>query len=159
MTGQKVTPNEASSSPNQIIAPRGSSVWLHWAYNYNKDGGHHRVTPGSVRYKEQLIGFKSKSQPNVQVLAKKIGQNGVLTLEPSIPAPFNGRVDVIPSNSTVVIHRLQYNDSLYQFVSKIIVEITVNSNTDLKVHDLQPEINVITTGTSIGRVLQLWLNI
>ena len=58
-----------------------------------------------------------------KVLAKKIGQNGALTMESPVPAPFTGRIEVISSNSTLVIHDLQYNDSTYSFESSGVVDI------------------------------------
>ena len=91
---------------------------LHWNYTYIGDGTHYG---GALitNFIEQIIGFNNTSQPSIQVLVKRTGQNGVLTLELPMPAPFNGRVGVISSNSTLVIHDLQYNDSSYQFSSNL----------------------------------------
>ena len=136
----KVVPKEANSSPSPINRLKGSSVWLHWAYDYGGD-----VT-GFATYKEQVIGFNSTSQPTIQRLAKRIGANGVLTLESSIPAPFNGRVNVTSANSTLVINNLQYNDSSYQFGSYVIVEIDVGSGPKPNMITLKPNVNITVQG-------------
>ena len=86
MSGQVVSPVEATSSPSHIIATKGSSVWMHWNYTYVRDG---RDGILIITYKEQIIGFNSTLQPSIQTLAKRTGQNGALSLESSIPAPFN----------------------------------------------------------------------
>ena len=146
VNGQILTPNEAGSSPSDVIRNKGSSVWLHWAYNYLGDG----IGGGVTRtYKEQVIGFNSTSEPTIQPLAKRIGQNGVLTLESSIPAQFNGRVQVISANSTLVINNLQYNDSSYQFGSYVIVEVNsgvVNTNK----YYLKPFVDITVSGMDIS---------
>ena len=136
----KIDIKESNSSPSQINALKGSAVWLHWAYEYGGD-----VT-SLVTYKEQVIGFKSTSQPTIQPLAKRIGENGVLTLESSIPAPFNGRVNVTSANSTLVINNLQYNDSSYQFGSYIILESNFGSGPILNKIQLKPKVNITVQG-------------
>ena len=143
VNGQVITPNEAGSSPSHVITNKGSPVWLHWAYNYGGDGTHGFVT---LKYKEQVIGYKSASQATIQPLAKRIGQNGILTLESSIPAPFNGRVDVIPGNSTLVINNLQYNDSLYQFGSYIILDLDAGGGPAPNKIELKPIVSITVTG-------------
>ena len=118
-------------------------MWLHWAYNYLGDASVGGITR---TYKEQVIGFNSTSQPTIQPLARRIGQNGVLTLESSIPAPFNGRVQVIPGNSTLVINNLQYNDSSYQFGSYIILDIDSGFGPVPNKVELKPNVNITVTG-------------
>ena len=136
MNGQAINPIEAKSSPSHINTTKGSSVWLHWNYTYAGDGPQGIVT---LTYNEQLIRFNSTSQHTVQILANRTGQNGALTLESPTPVPFTGRVEVISSNSTLVIHNLQYNDSNYQFSSTVKVSI-----------DGRPVVyNLIPTATSI----------
>ena len=49
----------------------------------------------------------------MQALTKRTGVNCALSLESPVPAPFHGRTEVLSSNSTLVIHNLQYNDSIY----------------------------------------------
>ena len=146
VNGQIVTPNETNSSPSQITAIKGSSVWLHWNYTYIGDGTHKGVISVATNFIEQIIGFNSTSQPSIQVLAKRIGQNGVLTLHSPIPAPFNGRVEVIPSNSTLVIHDLQYNDSSYQFSSYTKVVLAVGGGLDPHFCNLKPVTSVAVNG-------------
>ena len=147
--GQAVKSNEANSSPNHVTAIKGSSVRLHWNYTYIGDGDHTGIIPANLHYKEQIIGFKNTSQPSINVLAKRIGQNGVLTLQSSIPAPFNGRVEMIPSNSTLVIHGLQYNDSLYRFLSTVNVDIDIGSGPSSKLFHLKPIVSVTVNGMKI----------
>ena len=89
---------------------------MHWNYTYIGDGRHGLIT---LAYKEQRIEVDSTSHPIIETLAKRTGQNGALALDSPVPAPFNGRVEVISSNSTFVIHGLQYNDSTYHFSSYV----------------------------------------
>ena len=147
---ERVQPVEENSSPGQLIVMKGSSVWLHWNYTYLGDGGHGSVTS---TYREQIIGFNSTSNSNIQVLAKRIGQNGTLTLESPIPAPFNGRVEVISSNSTLVIHRLQYNDSSYRFLSTVNVNIQRNGTTTANVIYMKPLVSIVINGMKLCRLL------
>ena len=146
VNGQAVTPNEANSSQSQITAIKGSSVWLHWNYTYVGDGTHNGVLPTTTNYIEQIIGFSSTSQPTIQALAKRTGQNGVLTLELPMPAPFNGRVGVISSNSTLVIHDLQYNDSSYQFSSNVKVTQNTGAGPVLNPYNLKPIVAITVNG-------------
>ena len=149
MGSEFLTPNEANSSPSQITVNKGSSVWLHWNYTYIGDGTHAGAIPVKTKYIEQIIGFNSTSQPRIQVLAKRIGQNGVLTLQSPMPAPFNGRVEVISSNSTLVIHGLQYNDTSYQFSSNVKVSLTIDGKKTLRVKELKPLVSINVTGMNI----------
>jgi len=119
VNGQVLSPVEANSSSSHVITIKGSSLWLHWNYTYIGDGVH---GPLAVNYSEQITGFTTTSQPSIETFAKRTGQNGALTLESSVPAPFNRRVEVISANSTFVIHDLQYNDSTYQFSSSVSVD-------------------------------------
>ena len=50
-------------------------------------------------------------------LAERIGPFGTLVKQSSISGTFNGRIDVIPENSTLVVHNLQFNDSATNFTS------------------------------------------
>ena len=144
--GQVLTPNEANSSPSQITVIKGSSISLHWNYTYIGDGTHSGVFPVTTNYREQIIGFNSTSQPSIQILAKRIGQNGVLTLQSPVPAPFNGRVEMISSNSTLVIHGLQYNDSLYQYLSTIKVTQDTGAGPVPNTYNLKPIVAITVNG-------------
>ena len=147
MNGQNaITPVEVNSSPSQFIASKGSSVWFHWNYTYIGDGRHGFVT---FTYKEQIIGFNAIFQPTTQTLAKRNGQNGALTLESPVPAPFNGRAIVISANSTFVIHNLQYNDSTYQFSSSVSVDSDVGGGAITNIIALKPLVSITVTGMSI----------
>ena len=146
VSGQAVNPVEANSSPSHIIATKGSSVWLHWNYTYVGDGVQGILT---LTYKEQIIGFNSTSQPTVQALAKSIGGNGALTLESPTPAPFTGRVEVISSNSTIVIRGLHYNDSAYQFSSVVTVDLDVGGTISNTKFPLKPVVSIAVNGMSI----------
>ena len=145
VNGEKVvTPFEESSSPSQINAAKGSSVRLYWSYSYIGDGPHDGIIKS--RYKEQVIGFNSTSQPSIQALAKRSRQNGALKLESPVPAPFSGRAEVISSNSTLVIHNLQYNDSAYQFSSTVKVDIDPGDLARTNEVCLKPIVSLIVTG-------------
>ena len=138
--------DEASSSSPHIVAIKGSTVWLHWSYNYFGDGQH-----GLAKYKfrKEVIGFSDPSQNTIQVLAKRIGQNGVLMLQSPIPAPFNGRIEVISSNSTLVIHNLQFNDSAYQFSSNVTVDVDVGAGPKSNMFPISPKVVVTVHGMKI----------
>jgi len=142
----QVTPVEAESSPSHIIAIQGSSVWLHWNYTYGGDGN---VGPVTLTFREQIIGFNSTSQPSVQTLAKRTGQNGALTLESFIPAPFAGRVQVISSNSTLVIHNLLYNDSTCQFSSNVKIDSVYSGTTSTYHIALKPAVAITVNGIPV----------
>ena len=136
---------EGKSSPSQVIAIKGSTVWLHWNYTYIGDGTHFG---GALitNYIEQIIGFNSPSHPSIQVLAQRLGQNGALKLLSSIPAPFYGRVAMISSNSTLVIRGLQYNDSSYQFSSNVKVTQDTGGGPVLYIYKLKPIVTMTVKG-------------
>ena len=119
---------------------------MHWNYTYVGDGSLGGAFPVTINYTEQIIGFNSPSQPSIRVLAQRIGQNGILTLQSSIPSPFNGRVEMIPSNSTLVIHGLQYNDSSYQFSSNVKVTTDVGAGPAPNTYNLKPIVNLTVNG-------------
>ena len=146
VNGQVVSPVEARSSPSDIIAIKGSSVWLHWNYTYIGDGRHGVIT---VTYREQIIGFNSTSKPSIETLAKRTGQNGALALESPVPAPFNGRVGVTSANSTLVIHGLQYNDSTYQYSSSASVVVDAGFGAATNILILKPIVSITVIGMSI----------
>ena len=147
MNGQVVTPVEANSSPSHIIATKRSSVQLHWNYTYIGDGTY---GPTTFTYKEQIIGWNSISQSTVQTLAKRTGANGALILESPVPALFNGRVEVISSNSALVIHRLQYNDSNYQFSSTVNVILQpTGGGPSTSPFSLKPTISMTVNGMHV----------
>ena len=137
---------EGKSSPSQVIAIKGSTVWLHWNYTYIGDGAHRGTVSVTTNYIEQIIGFNSISHPSIQLLAQRLGQNGALKLLSSIPAPFNGRVAMISSNSTLVIRGLQYNDSLYQFSSNVKVTQDTGGGPVLYIYKLKPIVTMTVKG-------------
>ena len=138
--------DDATSLLHDIVTTKGKSMSLYWNYTYIGDGIHGVKIPISTSYKEQIIGFNSTSEPIIQTLAKIVGQNGILTLEPSIPAPFHRRVEVISSNSTLVIHDLQYNDSTYQFLSNVQVLINIGAGYAVHTYHLKPIFKVSVNG-------------
>ena len=144
MKGQLVSQVEANSSPSHIIAAKGSSVWLHWNYTYVGDGRHGSVT---AIYKEQRIGINTALQPSIQTLAKRTGQHGALSMESPVPSAFNGRIDVISANSTLVIHNLQYNDSTYHFSSYVTVDADLGAGPKPKKYNLRPVVSINVIGT------------
>ena len=101
------------SSPSQINAAKKSSLWLHWNYTYTGDD------PGFLVFKEQIIGYTSKVESKLAPLAKRNGPSGALVKQASIVGPFNGRIDVIPDNITLVVHNLRFNDSGTNFSSYV----------------------------------------
>ena len=143
-----INPVEANSSPSHINATKGSSVWLHWNYTYVGDGRDGRFV--TFTYKEQVIGFTSTSQRTIYTVANKTGENGTLALELPTYAPFTGRVEVISSNSTFVIHGLQYNDSNYQFLSMIEVFIRIpGGSPSSSIFNLAPTVSITVKGMTI----------
>ena len=132
---------------------KGSSVWLHWHYTYLGDGTHYPKIKSF--YNGQFIKATRVSDRNVNLLAKRIGQNGALTLQSSLPAPFNGRVEVISSNSTLVIHRLQYSDSLYQYSSNIDISVDFGAGFINNIMPLRPTVSISVNGKK--RVLKFYL--
>ena len=135
--------DEENSSPAHIIVRKGSSVWLNWQYSYSGDGKHGHV---SYAYKQQTIVFINESDSVIQVLARRIGENGILTLESPTPPPFNGRVEVISSNSTLVIHHIQYDDSSFRFTSLIDVLWTVDFHEHDSKYNLKPNVTLEVQG-------------
>ena len=135
-------PVAAKSSPSHIIATKGSTVWLYWNYTYTGDGGHDSVF---LTYKKQVLGCKRPLEKH-KALARRIGQNGVLRLESPVPAPFTGRVQVISSNSTLVIHDLQFNDALYQFSANVTVDVDVGAGPKSNLFRLLPNIHLTVYG-------------
>ena len=131
------------SSPSHINTTKGSSVWLHWNYTYIGDGTHGFLT---TNFTAQIIGFNSSSDSRIQIVARKIGQHGSLKLESPVPDPFNGRVEVISSNSTLVIHRLEYNDSNYRFRSNIEVDTIIGAVHKQNTFKMKPVVSVSVHG-------------
>ena len=132
--------NETKSTPSHVTSLKGSSLWLTWGYEYGGD------IPGFIEYKEQIIGFNSSSQAALQPVAKRTGANGALQLLPTVPAPFSGRLTVIPSNDTLVISGLKYNDTAYQFTSYIITEIIAGSSSSNVRGALKPVVQITVKG-------------
>ena len=147
MNGTAVTPIEANSSSSHITAKHGSTVYLHWAYTYVGDGRHSLAV---ITFLQQEIGFNSTSHKELQVLAKRSGERGPLQLASLLPASFEGRVDVIPSNSTLVIRDLQFNDSMHEYSSNIQVNMQFTSTTRQKlVYQLEPKVKITVTGMEV----------
>ena len=148
MNGQRLLePDEALSSPSHINSTNGSSVWLHWNYTYIGDG----IYNGSyVAFTMHAIIFNHTSQTSVQTLARRIGPNGTLRLESPVPAPFTGRAEVISSNNTLVIHRLQYNDSSCQFLSVVILVTNVTGGpAPFRFYILRPTVSITVNGKKV----------
>jgi len=148
VNGQAVSPVEANSSPGHVITIKGSSVWMHWNYTYIGDGTHFGGALTTL-FREQRFELNSTSETAIKTLARKTGQNGVLTLESPIPGTLNGRVDVISSNSTLVVHNLQYNDSTYQYSSSVSVDIDAGGGAVTSNFVLKPVVSMIVNGMSI----------
>ena len=56
---------------------------------------------------------------------------------------------MISSNSTLVVHNLQYNDSTYQFSSKIKVDSVYSSTTTTYDTSLRPAVSMTVNGMNI----------
>ena len=146
-------PNIAQSSPSNITATRGSSVWLHWNYTVIDIGLYNHTFHFSVMYQEEVIGENRVSNQNFRVLARKVGKNGTLRLESPLPAPFNGRIEVISSNSTLVIHDLRYNDSAFQFSSNVTLDIDLGAGPKSHIFRLKPIVSITVIGMQIDPLL------
>ena len=136
----RIYPNAALSSPSHISARKKSSLWLHWNYTYGGDD------PGLITYKEQIIGYKSKMESTFVPLAKRNGPSGALVKQASIVGPFNGRIDVISDNSTLVVHNLRFNDSGTNFSSYVDIETRFGSSPTRNTRYLEPVVTVEVIG-------------
>ena len=149
VNGQHVfTISEAYSSPSHIVTTKGSSVWLHWNYTYLGDGRHSGGITITTTYREQTIQVNSTSESEARILARKVGVSSALTLEAPIPPPFNGRVGLISSNSTLVIHDLRYNDSAYQFSSTVTMDLNLGAGFATNNYILMPVVAITVNGMS-----------
>ena len=144
MNGTAVTPIEANSSSSRIATEIGSTVELHWAYTYVGDGRH---TIAVIYFAQQVIGFKSTSHTKFQVLAKKMGLKGNWTLASPLPPSFEGRVDVIQSNSTLVIRDIRASDALKTYHSRVDIRMTLTSlRPQILPYHLAPIVKLILPG-------------
>ena len=123
--------NRALTSPSQITAKRSSSLWLHWNYTY---GGDNNI----ITLRDVTFGYKSRLQPTFAPLAKRIGAFGTLVKQSTISGPLSGRVNVIPDNSTLVVHNLKFNDSGSNFSMRAV--ILFNHNPNIKIVDVKVEV-------------------
>ena len=130
---------EERSSPSRINATKGSSIWLHWNYTYIGDGTHNGTT---TVFSNQLFAAQGLSSGTSNLIATKLGQ-GPLTLVPAVPAPFTGRLGTISTNSTIVVHNVQYTDSNYRFASRAYVHVF---GTGSVVFHLKPVVHVTVYG-------------
>ena len=110
-----IEPNISYSSPRRVIATEGTSIWLHWEYKYLGD-------TQQYKFKEQIIGFNSTTDPVVVPLAKRNGSNGSLKLVDPMPSSFADRVELSSDKSSVVIKQLRFNDTKFQFFSYVTME-------------------------------------
>ena len=143
--GKEVEAAEERPFQSSITALKGASVWLYWDDTNFESKTQFEALANS--FKEQVVGLKTSEQ-NFKTVAKRIGQTGPLTLEPSVPAQFSGRVEVISSNSTLVIRDLQYNDSEYQFVSNVVLESDSGGAILPEVVALRPSFKLTVLGKS-----------
>ena len=141
--------NKRQSSPSHITATKGLSVSLHWNYSYKGDGWHRGLVYYRSKYEEQTIGFKCSSQPRMQALAKRTGQNGDLTLESPVPAPFKGRLEIIAENNTLILHDLRYNDSTCHLTSTVTVNTEVSDEQLPHEFHLKPIVSLTVNGTNL----------
>ena len=148
--------DKGKSSPSHISTIKGSSVSLQWIYAYIGDGKHSGGVPTvTTKYIEQSIQINIASQGTVKTLAKRVGENGVLTLESPVTVPFHGRAEVISSNNTLVIHNLQFNDSRYQFSSSVNINLDAGGGQETHVFDLKPVVSLTVDGTNIYQSLAI----
>ena len=138
--------------PSSVTATKGSSVWLHWKYTYIGDETHFG---GSLTtfFREQRVHLNSTSETAIRTIAKTTGNNGVLDLESPIPATYNGGVEVISSNSTLMIHHLLYNDSTYQFSSYVNVDADLGAGARINIYNLRPVVSIKVNGTRPVHIL------
>ena len=154
VNGQQIfSISEANSSPSSVTAAKGGSVWFHWNYTYIGDGTHSGGITITTTYREQIIELNRTFEYTIQTFANKTGQNGALTLESPVPSPFNGRVEMISSNSTLVIHGLQYNDSAYQFSSYVNLDLDVGAGAVTNKYTLRPVVSITVNGMRTFHIL------
>ena len=148
MKGQRILqPVEALSSPRHINVIKGMSVWLHWNYTYIGSG----LYNGSfVAFGSHAILFNITSQTGTFLLASRDGDNGTLKLGSQVPPQFTGRAEVIASNNTLAIHRLQYNDSNCQFLSIVILITNITAGPiPIQFYILRPTVSITVNGKTI----------
>ena len=145
MNGTAVTPIEADSSPSHMTVKSGSTVYLNWAYTYIGDGRH---SLGTISFAQQVIGFNSTSDGRFQVLAKKMGFKSNWTLASPLPPSFYGRVDVIQSNSTLVIRDITASDAFKTYYSRIDIRLTSMKPTTIP-YELAPLVKITVTGMEV----------
>eukprot|EP00794_Sanderia_malayensis_P011135 gene11135-12306_t len=134
---QAVVPDEASSSPSSITAMKNSAVWLNWNYTFNAYGG-------MVSFNRQEWIVNDTSSNTKTTIATRSALNGAITVSSSLPSSLIGRVTAISNNSTLMISNLQYNDTLLQFKSTVVVQITGGSGT--LHYDLKPVVKLTIQG-------------
>ena len=90
-------------STRKIEVTRGLSVNLTWYFSKS-----------ACLLQEQKFGYSSGDR--LTILAVK-RQNGSIHVAEEMPEQFNGRIATAASSSTLIIHNVQFNDSIYQFAS------------------------------------------
>ena len=150
MDGRAVTAVEADSSPSRITAKHGSAVYLHWAYTYIGDGTYPGMT---FKYIEQSLGFNSTSHPDIQILAFRSRPADPLKLAKPLPAAFTGRVEVIASNSTLVINNLGFIDTIYEYFSFVKIQMVYGPGIrNIVKFPLKPIVKVTVTGMTLKSI-------
>ena len=90
------------------------------------------------------------------LLRPENGKNKFLSMfkinQSSIPVPFNGRVQMSSSNSTLVTHRLQYIDSAYQFSLNVKVDSSICGSALTKKCELESVVSITVNGMSIYQI-------
>ena len=76
-----------------------------------------------------------------------------------MPVPFNGRVEVISANSTIMIRDLHYNDSTYQFSSVVTMDADIGGVTSNYNYHLKPVVSIEINGMSFCHFLLFWNSI
>ena len=92
-------------STRKIEVTRGLSVNLTWYFSKS-----------ACFIQEQEFGYSSGDR--LAILAVK-RQNESIQVAEEMPEQFKGRIAAAASSSTLIIHNVQFNDSIYQFASVI----------------------------------------
>lgn len=92
-------------STRKIEVTRGLSVNLTWYFSKS-----------ACFIQEQEFGYSSGDR--LAILAVK-RQNESIQVAEEMPEQFKGRIAAVASSSTLIIHNVQFNDSIYQFASVI----------------------------------------
>ena len=133
-----LTEDESKSTAKIVNVTKNSSVTLHWNYTYGGD------TLGT-KYIVHVIAYKDDSGA-VLPLATRVNEDGILRVSSSMPLKFDNRIKIIGSNNTMVIDRVNYNDSSLQFLSYIIMRFNGAKGFNKTIHLKPDAVRIVVKG-------------